>query len=69
MPLPHRTPAEQSELAEMDDIAFLAHCRAVRETRESTPGDQVTAELAEDLERVNREFLRRAGMAWRAGYP
>jgi hypothetical protein len=62
--LPCRTPADD-DLADMDDIEFLAMVRAVRETKESMPQDQVPPELQRDFARVNREFMRRAGMAWR----
>jgi hypothetical protein len=61
--LPTRQPLA-ADLAELDDPEFLALCRVVRETKEATPRDEVSAELAEDYERVNREFMRRAGMAW-----
>jgi hypothetical protein len=63
--LPRRQPlTDATDLAELDDPEFLALCRAVRETKEATPRDQVSPELAEDYERVNREFMRRAGLAW-----
>jgi hypothetical protein len=63
--LPTRQPLA-ADLSELDDPAFLALCRTVRDAREATPRDQVSPELAEDYERVNREFMRRAGMAWQA---
>jgi hypothetical protein len=63
--LPSRKPIA-ADLAELDDPEFLARCRAVRQAKESKPRDQVSPELAEEYERVNREFLRRAGLAWQS---
>jgi hypothetical protein len=37
----------------------------VRERREQAPHDEVSRELAAEYNAVNREFLRRAGLAWR----
>lgn len=61
--LPARTPVND-DLAAMDDPEFLAECRRVRDQREHTPQDEVSSELAEEYEAVNREFMRRAGLAW-----
>ena len=57
--------ANQDELAKLDDVQFLSHCRTVRRVAERTPVDELSAEAKTRLEQVNAEFLRRAGMAWR----
>jgi cob(I)alamin adenosyltransferase len=57
--------ANDDELAEMDDVAFLSLCRTVRRVAERTPTDELSAKAKAKLEQVNAEFLRRAGMAWR----
>jgi hypothetical protein len=62
--LPARTPLPENDLASMDDPEFLAVCRRVRTARETTPHDEVSPDLATQFEAVNREFMRRAGMAW-----
>lgn len=63
--VPARNPAGgTSELAALDDPEFLAVCRRVREQREHTPSDEVSAELAAQFDAVNTEFIRRAGQAW-----
>ena len=66
MALPQRTPAHVTELTELDDDAFIDRRRAVRERKESMPADRVPAALLAEFEAINREFMRRAGMAWRA---
>lgn len=66
--LPQRAPAD-TDLARMDDDEFLDMCKTVRETKESMPSAKVPCELLEEFERVNREFMRRAGIAWRAATP
>jgi hypothetical protein len=52
------------DLAAMDDVTFLAEKRRVREAIATTPAGQVTAEQRDQLDRVNAEFLHRAGLAW-----
>jgi hypothetical protein len=59
-----RHPLEQHDYNELDDPEFLAMCRRVRTLREDTPRDEVSSELAAEYEAVNREFMRRAGLAW-----
>jgi hypothetical protein len=54
------------DIAEMDDVQFLDHCRRVRSLRERTKPDEVSSELQAEYEAVNREFMRRAGIAWQA---
>jgi hypothetical protein len=53
------------DLAAMDDVAFLAKKRRVREAVTTAPPEEVTLQQWQELERLNAEFLRRAGMAWR----
>lgn len=60
--LPKRAPL--TELSQLDDPEFLAVCRRVRARWERTPNDEFSCELAEEYEAVNREFMRRAGLAW-----
>jgi hypothetical protein len=48
----------------LDDQAFLAERRRVREELEHTPDSQLTAELAARYQELNEEFLRRARIAW-----
>jgi len=63
--LPARAPLPD-DIADMNDDEFLAYCRRVRSLRERTKPDEVTSELQDEFVRVNREFMRRAGMAWQA---
>jgi hypothetical protein len=50
----------------MDDPEFLDWCRRVRSAKESIPRGEVPEELEEEFKRVNRAFMRRAGIAWKA---
>jgi hypothetical protein len=52
------------QLADMDDIEFLARCREVRQATERTPVDELSADTRIRLARVEAEFLKRAGLAW-----
>jgi hypothetical protein len=52
------------DLARLDDPAFLAERRRVREELEHTPGHEVSPDLAARCQRLDEEFLRRASLAW-----
>jgi hypothetical protein len=56
--------ALSDDFAELDDPAFLAARRRVREQLEHTPEQEVTPELKAHYQRLNEEFLRRASLAW-----
>ncbi len=52
------------DLTQLDDLAFLAERRRVREVLEHTPEHELTATLTDRYQRLNDEFLRRARLAW-----
>ncbi len=54
----------EEDFSKLDDLAFLAERRRVREELEHTPENEVSAELAARFQAVNEEFLRRARLAW-----
>lgn len=56
--------SNDEDLRALDDYAFLAERRRVREELEHTPEHAVSAELAIRYQRLNDEFLRRARIAW-----
>lgn len=51
-------------LGQLDDPAFLAARKRVRDELEYAPEDQVTAELEARYQAMTVEFLRRARGAW-----
>jgi hypothetical protein len=51
------------DFTEMDDPEFLAERRRLHDEISGT-ADGADAELREQYAAVEREFLRRAGMAW-----
>ena len=55
---------DTEDFSHLDDLAFLAERRRVREELEHTPENQPNAALAARLQRLNEEFLRRARIAW-----
>jgi hypothetical protein len=55
------------DFTQLDDAAFLAERRRVREALEHTPEHEVNASLADRYARLSDEFLRRAGLAWTDG--
>jgi hypothetical protein len=55
---------EDSDFTTMDDPAFLAERKRVREQLEHTPENAVSPELAIRYQAMNEEFLRRASTAW-----
>ena len=53
-----------NDFTRLDDLAFLAERRRVREALEHTPQQAVSPELAARYQAMNEEFLRRARLAW-----
>lgn len=53
---------EDSDFTKLDDPAFLAERKRVREELERTPA--ASEELAAHYEQLNDEFIRRARAAW-----
>jgi hypothetical protein len=56
--------SNDDEFSQLDDPAFLAARRHVREQLEHAPESNASAELTARYEAMNAEFLRRAQMAW-----
>jgi hypothetical protein len=52
------------DFTQLDDQAFLAERRRVREELEHTPEHEMSAILTDRYKRLNDEFLRRARLAW-----
>lgn len=55
---------DDNEFSDLDDPAFLAERRRVREELENGPGTAVSASLAARYWKLDQEFLRRARSAW-----
>lgn len=56
--------SDDDDFSQLDDPAFLAARRRVREELEHTPRHTASAELIARYQAMNAEFLRRARMAW-----
>jgi hypothetical protein len=56
--------SEDDDFSQLDDPAFLAARRRVREELEHAPTGAVSAELAARFQAMDAEFLRRARAAW-----
>jgi hypothetical protein len=52
------------DFTQLDDLAFLAERRRVREELEHAPEPEISAILTDRYKRLNDEFLRRARLAW-----
>jgi hypothetical protein len=52
------------DVRQLDDPAFLATRRRVREELEHTPEHEISPELKAYYQQLNDEFLRRASLAW-----
>jgi hypothetical protein len=61
--------SDNDEFSALDDPAFLAERRRVREALEHLPEHEVSPELAARFERLDEEFLRRARAAWAPSAP
>jgi hypothetical protein len=55
---------DPDDFSHLDDLAFLAERRRVREELEHVPENQPNAELLSRFQQLNEEFLRRARIAW-----
>jgi hypothetical protein len=53
---------QEQDLTQLDDPEFLAERRRLHDAISDTDG--VDADLREQYAAIEREFLRRAGMAW-----
>ena len=60
-----RAMSSDDDFTQLDDQAFLAERRRVREELEHTPEHEISASLTDRYKRLNDEFLRRARLAWR----
>lgn len=56
--------AFSDDFAQLDDLAFIAERRRVREELEHTPEHAVSLEMVARYQAMNEEFLRRARLAW-----
>jgi hypothetical protein len=56
--------ASSGDFTRLDDPAFLAERRRVREALEHAPEHEVSPELTARYQQLNDEFLRRASLAW-----
>ncbi len=52
------------DLARLDDPAFLAERRRVRDALEHAPEHEASPELTARYQRLDEEFLRRARISW-----
>jgi len=55
---------QSDDFSRLDDPAFLAERKRVREELEHTPEQAVSPDLAARYQKLNDEFLRRARIAW-----
>jgi len=56
--------SDNDDFSQLDDQAFLAERKRVREELEHTPQHAVSPELAVRYQLLNAEFDRRAAAAW-----
>jgi hypothetical protein len=56
--------SDHDDFSQLDDLAFLAERRRVRDELEHVPENQANAELTARFQQLNEEFLRRARIAW-----
>jgi hypothetical protein len=56
--------SDSDDFSQLGDPEFLAERKRVREELEHTPEQAASAELTARYQRLNDEFLRRAGIAW-----
>jgi hypothetical protein len=52
------------DFTQLDDVAFLAERRRVREELEHAREQEIGAILTDRYKRLNDEFLQRARLAW-----
>jgi hypothetical protein len=56
--------AFSDDFTQLDDLAFIAERRRLREALEHTPEHAVSPEMTARYQAMNEEFLRRARLAW-----
>jgi len=56
--------SESDDFTRLDDPAFIAERKRVREELEREPENQANVELIARFQKLNEEFLRRARIAW-----
>jgi hypothetical protein len=56
--------SESDDFALLDDPAFIAERRRVREVLERTPKHEVSPDLTARYQKLTDEFLRRARISW-----
>jgi hypothetical protein len=56
--------SDSDDFTRLDDPAFIAERKRVREELEHEPENQANAELIARFHKLNEEFLRRARIAW-----
>jgi hypothetical protein len=56
--------SESDDFTQLDDPAFLAERRRVREALEHAPAHETCPELTARYQKLDEEFLRRASIAW-----
>jgi hypothetical protein len=56
--------SESDDFTHLDDPAFIAERRRVREVLERTPEHEVSLELMVRYQQLTAEFLRRARISW-----
>jgi hypothetical protein len=56
--------SDSDDFTRLDDPAFLAERRRVREELEHAPEHEASPELTARYQQLNDEFLRRASIAW-----
>jgi hypothetical protein len=61
--------ALSNDFTKLDDLAFIAERRRVREALERTPGQAVSPDMTARYRAMNEEFLRRARLAWTQDEP
>jgi hypothetical protein len=59
--------SEVGEFSQLDDPAFLAERRRVREELEGVPEHEQDPEQVARFQRLDDEFIRRASAAWAPG--
>ena len=56
--------SDSDDFSQLDDVAFLAERKRVREELERVPQSHASHELTTRYDKLNEEFLRRASAAW-----
>lgn len=55
---------DSDDFTQLDDTAFIAERRRVREAPEHTPQHAASPEMTARYQAMNEEFRRRARLAW-----